>query len=222
VLQVFYRKPPQKQRLLHIGLRPVIPFVQLWAKPACQYPKSRYERTVNSAVIAAVVCFVVLGAFHFLFTRLLSLRKVIFSPTDILEEPFSAERYRAMDRLLDSADGSFLASHPGCTRRMKRRFRQARISLFRAYLKLLSEDFSRICRAIKLHVISAEADRSELAAFMLKEQFRFAKNMLAVEFKLAMYAGGWKGIDASGLIASLGAMRDRLQTLAAMAEPTVA
>jgi len=34
---------------------------------------------VNSAVIAVVVCFVVLGAFHFLFARLLSLRKVIFS-----------------------------------------------------------------------------------------------------------------------------------------------
>jgi len=178
---------------------------------------------VNFTIIAGVVCFVlVVAAFHFLFTRLLSLRKVIFSPADILEEPFSAERYRAMDRLLDSADENFLGSHPGGTRRMTSRFRKTRISIFRAYLKLLSEDFSRICRAIKLHAIAAEADRSDLAVFMLKEQFRFAKNMLAVEFKLAIYGLGWKGVDVSALIASLNAMRDRLQTLAAIAVPTAA
>ncbi len=173
-------------------------------------------------MIAVVVCFVlVLGVFHFVFTRLLSLRKVIFSPTDILEEPFSAERYRAMDRLLDSADESFLASHPGCTRRMKRRFRKARLSIFRDYMKLLSEDFNRICRAIKLHAINSEVDRSDLAAVMIKEQLRFCRNMLYVEFKLAIYACGWRGVDASGLIASLNTMRDRLQTLQRIAEPTV-
>jgi hypothetical protein len=177
---------------------------------------------VNSAVIAVVVCSVVLGAFHFLFTRLLSFRKEILSPSDILEEPFSPARYTAMDRLLDQADERFLGSHPGCTRRIKRRFRKKRISLFRAYLKLLSEDFSRICRAIKLHAISAEKDRSELAVFVLKEQIAFARKMLAVEFKLAMYSFGWKGVDAGALIRVLNTMRDRLQVLAAIPEPTVA
>jgi hypothetical protein len=177
---------------------------------------------VNFTIIAGVVCFVlVIAAFHFLFTRLLSVRNVI-SPADILEEPFSAERYRAMDRLLDQADENFLASHLGCTRQMKRRFRKTRISIFRDYMKLLSEDFNRICRAIKSHAITAEVDRSGLAAFTLKEQFRFARNMLYVEFKLAAYALGWRGIDASDLITSLNAMRDRLQVLTAIAEPTVA
>ena len=173
-------------------------------------------------IVGAVIFVLVAAAFHFLFTRLLSLPNVIFSPADILEAPFSAERYRAMDRLLDSADENFLGSHPGCTRRMRRRFRRARISSFRAYLKLLSEDFNRICRAIKLHAITAEVDRSDLTAFTLKEQLGFAKNMLAVDFKLIIYASGWRGADASGLIASLHAMRDRLQVLAAMAEPTMA
>jgi len=176
---------------------------------------------VNFTMIVGVVCFVlVVAAFHFLFTRLLSFRNVIFSPSDILEEPFSAERYRAMDRLLDSADGSFLASHPGCTRRMAKRFRKARVAIFRNYVKLLSDDFSRICRAIKLQAISSDVDRSDLAIRMMKEQFRFCRNMLYVEIRLAIYASGWKGIDASGLIAPLNAMRDRLQVLSAMAEPT--
>jgi len=178
---------------------------------------------VNFTIIAGVVCFVlVVAAFHFLFTRLLSVRNVIFSPADILEEPFSAERYRAMDRLLDAADEGFLASHPGCTRRMRRRFRQARISSFRAYMKLLSEDFNRICRAIKLQAINSEVDRSDLAALMMKEQFRFARNMVYVEFRLAIYATGWKGVDARALIASLNSMRDSLQVLAAAVEPSLA
>jgi hypothetical protein len=33
---------------------------------------------------------------------------------------------------------------------------------------------------------------------------------------------GWKGVDASGLVGSLATMRDQLQYLAAVAEPTVA
>lgn len=172
-------------------------------------------------IVAAVACLVV-GAFHILFTRLLSLQNTVFSPSDILKEPFSMERYRAMDRLLDSADESFLAAHPGCTQRMIRRFRRARVHIFRNYMKLLSEDFNRICRRIKLQAINAAVDRSDLAALMMKEQFRFCRNMLYVEFRLAIYTTGWTGVDASGLIAPLNAMRDNLRTLAAVVEPSAA
>lgn len=175
-----------------------------------------------SFLLIAVVACLVVAAFHFLFTRLLSFQKTVFSAVDILEAPFSPERYFVMDRLLDSADESFLASHPGGTRRMTRRFRKARVSIFRNYMKLLSEDFNRISRAVKLQAINAEVDRSNLAAVVMKEQFRFARNMVYVEFRLAIYANGWKGVDASGLIASLNMMRDSLQTLAAVAEPSAA
>jgi len=81
---------------------------------------------------------------------------------------------------------------------------------------------SRICRAVKLQAINSEIDRSDLAALMTKEQLRFARNMMYVEFKLVIYASGWRGADASGLIASLNAMRDKLQVLSALAAPTVA
>jgi hypothetical protein len=169
-------------------------------------------------IIAAVVCLVV-GAFHFLFARLLSLQR---TAEEIVENPFSPERYFVMDRLLDQFDDGFLASHPGCHRPMRRRFRKGRVAIFRGYLKMLSEDFGRICRAIKLQAISAQKDRSELAIFVLKEQIGFARTMLAVEFKLAIYGLGWKGVEVRGLIVSLNAMRDRLQTLAAVVEPSVA
>jgi len=89
-------------------------------------------------------------------------------------------------------------------------------------VKLPSEDFNRICRAVKLQAINSDVDRSNLAAVVMKEQFRFARNMLYVEFRLAIYASGWKGVDASALIASLNGMRDSLQTLAAVVEPSAA
>jgi hypothetical protein len=176
---------------------------------------------MSFVLIAAVACLVV-AAFHFLFTRLLSFQKTVVSAVDILEAPFSPERYFVMDRLLDSADESFLASHPGYTRRMTRRFRKARVSIFRNYMKLLSEDFNRISRAVKLQAINSDVDRSDLAAVVMKEQFRFTRNMVYVEFRLVIYASGWKGVDATGLIASLNAMRDNMRTLAAVVEPTLA
>ena len=56
----------------------------------------------------------------------------------------------------------------------------------------------------------------------MKEQFRFAVSMVHVEIKLTVYASGWSGVDTSSLIRSLDAMRDRLQSLAALPEPTLA
>ena len=176
---------------------------------------------MSFVIIAAVVCLVV-GAFHFLFTRLLSLQRTVLSAEEIVENPFSPERYFVMDRLLDQLDDEFLAAHPNCNRRMRRRFRKGRVAIFRGYLKMLSEDFGRICRAIKLHAIAAETDRSELAVFVLKEQIAFARKMLAVEFKLAMYSFGWRGVDAHAFVPALNAMRDRLQVLAVIPEPMAA
>ena len=172
-------------------------------------------------IIAAVVCLVV-GAFHFLFTRLLSLQRPVLSAEEIVENPFSPERYFVMDRLLDNLDDEFLASHSGCDRRMRNQFRKSRVAIFRGYLKMLSEDFGRICRAIKLQAIAAEADRSELAVFVLKEQVTFARKMLAVEFKLVLYSFGWTGVDVRTLIPVLNTMRERLQVLAAIPQPMAA
>lgn len=169
--------------------------------------------------IIAVVAWLIVATFHFLFMRLLNVRNSITTSAELLESPFSPERYLAMDRLLDHLDEEFLVCHASCNRQTRKRFRQRRVAIFRGYLKMLSGDFSRICRTIKLHAIGADVDRSQLAVFVLKEQLRFARNMASVEFKLAMYSLGWGGVDAHALIAPLNTMRDRLQVLAAIPEP---
>lgn len=174
-------------------------------------------------IIAGIAGLILLIAgFAFLFKKVLSRRDEDFSPADIVNEPFSPERYRAMERVLAKADEYFIASHPGCTGGMTKRFRKVRIAIFRGYVHLLSEDFNRICKVIKLRMITSESDRSELAGVMMKQQFRFVMGMMYVECKLSLYSLGWKGIDASGLVHSLDAMRAQLQTLSALAAPAAA
>lgn len=174
-------------------------------------------------ILAAIICCILLIAgFGVLFTKLLSSQDRTLSPQDLLKESFSPERYRPMARLLDVADGKFISSHTGCATRIERNFRKGRIRIFRAYLRLLSQDFHGLCKALRLHMIACKVDRSDLAAVVMKEQFRFAASMLHVELKLIAFALGWSGVDASSVIRSFDAMRDRLQSLTVLPEPTLA
>jgi len=175
-------------------------------------------------IAAGIAVFILVTAvFAFLFTKLLSLRRdAIFSPPDILNEPFSPKAYRAMERLLQEEDENFVSAHPSCTKSKRQSFRKRRIAIFRGYLQLLSEDFNRICKAIKLRMITSDVDRSELAGVLMKQQFRFAAGMLCLEYKLTIYGLGWKGVDASALVHGLDAMRAQLQALSALAAPSAA
>ena len=171
-------------------------------------------------IIAAIGGLILLIAgFAVLFTKVLSVRDENFSPTDILKEPFSPQRYRAMERLLAKSDEDFISSHPGCAPERKKSFRRVRVAILRGYVQLLSEDFHRICKAIRLRMITSDVDRSELAGVLMKQQFRFAMGLMYVECKLTVYSLGWKGVDASSLIHSLEAMRAQLQAVSALAAP---
>jgi hypothetical protein len=168
-------------------------------------------------ILAAIVgCLLLMAGFGGLFMKLLSRRE----DTSSAQEPFSPECYRPMGRLLDEADGKFISSHSGCTRQIKKTFRKQRISIFRAYLRLLSGDFHRVCKAIKLHMVVCKTDRSDLAAVVMKEQFRFAASMICVELTLIVFATGWSGVDVSRLMRSVDAMRERMQSLAMLPEPS--
>lgn len=174
-------------------------------------------------IIAAIAALILLIAgFAFLFTKVLSLRNESFAAADILNEPFSPERYRAMERLLDNGDKNYISSHPACTRCMERSFRKTRIAIFRGYAQLLSEDFRRICKAIRLHMITSDSDCSQLAGVVMKQQLRFSLGMAYMECRLTLYSLGWKGIDTSTLVQSLNALRAQLEALSALAAPAAA
>jgi hypothetical protein len=177
------------------------------------------EVVITTGIVGLIL---LIAGFAVLFAKVLSRQDDSISAADVLEKPFSPERYRAMERVLAKADENFVSSHPECSGRMKKSFRKMRIAIFRSYVRLLSEDFNRICKAIRVHMITSGVDRSELAGILMKQQFRFAVGIMYVEYRLTLYSFGWKGVDASGLVHSLDAMRAQLQTLSALAAPAAA
>jgi hypothetical protein len=100
--------------------------------------------------------------------------------------------------------------------------RKLRVRIFRGYMLQLFDEARRIIRALKLVIITSETDRSDLASAVLKLQILFAVSVISVEVKLALYTIGWVGIDAASLTGSLSAMRARLQSSVALAQPAQA
>jgi hypothetical protein len=172
--------------------------------------------------IAAAACFLLLGiAFGVLVVRLISRDRIDGVSDHVSGEIFSPGRYRAIERLLDQTDQNFLHSQSGWNRRMEKNFRKARIKICRGYLRQLSDDFNKICKAIKLLMVTSEIDRPDLAGVLMKQQFRFALGMGLVEFKLTLYGLGWRGVsvDVKHVLGSLDTMRAQLQSLAEIAQP---
>ena len=86
----------------------------------------------------------------------------------------------------------------------------------------LSEDFNRICKAIKWRLVTSQADRPDLAGFLMKQQLIFVFAMMSVELKLVLYGFGWSNVDVYRLRRSVDEACARLRSLAAIAEPSVA
>jgi hypothetical protein len=142
-------------------------------------------------------------------------------PLEDWEGIFSPSRYRAMERLLDDSDRDFLHGQPGASRLVEKKFRKERVTLFRAYMHQLSDDFHRICKALKLLMVHAQVERHDLAGLILKQQFQFTVTMMTTEVRLVLYSWGWAGVSAQALLEPLTAVRTQLQSLAAIADPSL-
>ena len=170
--------------------------------------------------LSATVVFMCLAAgFGVLFARLTSHDRLHLPPEE-WEGLFSLSRYKAMERLLDDPDRQFLRSHPKFNHEDKK-FRAKRVKIFRGYMHQLSEDFNRICKALKVMMVQSGTDRPNLAGLLLKQQFTFSMAMMAVEVKLILYGFGWAGVDVKTLMEPLTTVRAQLQALAAIADPAL-
>ena len=171
--------------------------------------------------LLATVIFICLAAgFGVLFARLTS-RDRLHLPPEEWEGLFSVSRYKAMERLLDETDRQFLQSHPKFNPQEDRKFRARRVKMFRRYMHQLSEDFNRICKAVKLLMVQSSIDRPDLAGLLLKQQFTFSLAMMAVEAKMILYSFGWADVTAKALMEPLTTVRAQLQALAAIANPSL-
>lgn len=122
---------------------------------------------MNVLLIPAAVFLLLAIAFAWLFAKLISRDRTIGFPDDS-DEIFSPTRYRVMELLLNDADRDYLCSQPGWNDRKERRYRKARIKIFRGYVHQLSDDFNKICKAIKILIVASEVDRPDLAGLLMK------------------------------------------------------
>lgn len=173
---------------------------------------------MNAVLLGAALFLLLLGAgFGLLFARLLARDRTPALPDD-WEEIFSPTRYKAMERLLNAADYDYVASQSGNNKTLEKQLRIKRIRIFQAYVNCLSQDFNRICSAIKKLMVDSQVDRPDLAGLLMKQHFIFTTAALSIEFRLALYGWGVGTPDGRDLVESLGTMYVHLRKLSAMAE----
>ena len=118
-----------------------------------------------------------------------------------------------MERLLSEEDERFLASQPGCDRKMLRSMRFERRKLFRGYLACLSEDFSRVSAALRLIMTHSAQDRPDLAGIVYKQQALFIVGMLGVQWRLVLHTLNIGTVDVSALVRAMEFMRLELRQM---------
>ena len=181
---------------------------------------SRIEHHMYVVVTSGAIVILLGAAFTTLIRRLASgdrLNPLPDEPIDV----FSPEWDRHLQRLLGQADDRFPQLNPANSR-ADRESRKLRVRIFRGYMRQLFDEARRILRALKLVIITSETDRSDLASAVLKLQILFAVSVISVEVRLVLYRIGWVGIDASSLTGTLNAIREQLQSSAALAQPAKA
>lgn len=122
-------------------------------------------------------------------------------------DAFSVERYRPMLRLLNEEELHFLGGQPGFTREMAALYRQQRKQIFRGYLRSLASDFRRLTATVRFLMLQAGADRTDLAAVLLRSQLTFAAGMLLARLRLTLYSWGIGTVNVSGLLHQFDCMR---------------
>ena len=100
-----------------------------------------------------------------------------------------------MRRLLAETDFEFLGREGRVSPKIAKKLRAARRRIFRVYLSDLSRDFYRLHGAAKLMLLQAREDQPDLAAILLRQRVVFAFAMLAVEYRLLLYAVGLNSVD---------------------------
>lgn len=118
-----------------------------------------------------------------------------------------------MERLLNEGDFRFLATQPGFSPQMGRRFRAQRRRIFRSYLRNLRMDFGRMSVAVQALILHAAEDRGDLAAALMRQRLMFTLGMLAIEARLLLHAVGVAAVDVGDMVESFETMQAQIRLL---------
>ena len=136
------------------------------------------------------------GAFHFAI-RFNSLNAGVVSHV-----PQAISRpYKPMLRLLSTDDLQFVSAAP----QLKKHLRASRRRIFRAYLRCLCKDYSRLFGGVQWIMVNSAVDRPDLALLLARQRRSFAVAMCRIEWMLALHAMGFDNVkvDVSGLVGAI-------------------
>jgi hypothetical protein len=177
------------------------------------------ENLMNPVMFfATVTCLGLVMALVLLFCKLNSRVSSLPVTAEWIEE-LSVERYRPMLRLLDGEDIEVLRSQPGFTPAMAVKLRVQQCQVFRAHLRSLTMDFSRVGTALKIVMAQSGLDRPDLASVLVYQQVLFSCGLVAVHFRLFLYRWGICNVDVASLVKIFDAMRLELQSMVPVLEP---
>lgn len=169
---------------------------------------------ILSGVGAAIL---LLGLAFFLVLRRLAPRSTTLPVTLEWIDDLSADRYRPMLRLLDEDDLAMLIDHPGFGRAKAGRIRAERCAIFRDYLRSMSQDVGRICKAIDILLVQSQYDRPDLAVLVLKQKARFALAVMEVQVRLVMFRYGFGTVSVESLVSVFDGLRFELRSMVPVA-----
>ena len=109
--------------------------------------------------------------------------------------------YKPMLRLLSREDLQFISSAP----ELRKYLRASRRRIFRAYLRCLSKDYSRLLGGVRWIMVNSGVDRPDLAILLSRQRRAFAVAMCRIEWMLALHAMGFDNVkvDVSGLVSAI-------------------
>lgn len=149
-------------------------------------------------LIAFLLAMTAAGAFAILYIVRLS----TISADGAGISPSRAGRYRPMLRLLSEDDLAPVKSN----KKLVRRIRAERASIFRGYVRCLSRDYARVLSGLSLSAVHSATDRPDLAVAILRSRLTFAAALCRLDAMVVLYRFGVCGVDASGLVEALDAL----------------
>lgn len=119
---------------------------------------------------------------------------------------FSLSAYAPMERLLDEGDFEFLKSQPGYNRKIAKDLRVKRVRIFRAYLGMMSRDFSRLHSTLQSYLLSLEVDDPQISAELVRQKWLFQRALVIAHLQLELYSLGIGTVKCAPLMHAIRSM----------------
>jgi hypothetical protein len=97
---------------------------------------------------------------------------------------FDLSRYAALDNLFHPRDFEFLKSQPGYTPELSSRLKADRLKIADGYLSQLERDVRMLLTFANRAAARSGADHDKLSAFLLKQEAKFAWNLLTLRMQI--------------------------------------